>query len=261
MMALSQRLVSWTVVSKTGRPVVLMMGSSVDQREVGGRQLPKSTGRVACAQHVAGGPAEHQLAQPGVTVGAHDQQIRAVRCSLGKQDFAGVAVRLVDWLRLNGNAMSPQHRRRSVEISCRFLADRAEDHRSAPHRNGSASCRARAASREPFQPAMMLVAQVASEAFGGNIRTGTPAAVASCSTTCDPSSALRSEHQVHGARRLGQKPLRFTLGFLPYHAGSRAADALEGGLDPLLDLLVDLPLRLDQFGQHIGQRLRRRRSG
>jgi hypothetical protein len=80
------------------------------------------------AQHVAGGPAEHQLAQPGVTVGTDDQQIRAVRCSLGEQNLPRVAVRLVNGLRLHGGAMPPQHRGRSLEIARRFLANRAQDH-------------------------------------------------------------------------------------------------------------------------------------
>ena len=203
---------------------------------------------------MAGGPAEHQLAQPGVTVGAHDQQIRAVRCSLGKEDFAGVAVRLVDWLRLHGNAMSPQHRRRRVEIPRRFLADRAEDHplRTAQERQRfmQGACR--------LARAVPACDDARSHRLGGLRRQHQDRHARGHGELLDhmrPLIGLRSEHQVHGARRLGQKPLRFALGFLPYHAGSRAADALEGGLDPLLDLLVDLPLRLDQFGQHIGQRL------
>jgi hypothetical protein len=53
-----------------------------------------------------------------------------MRCSLGKQDLAGVAIRLIDRLRLHGSAMSPQHRRRSFEIPRRCLTDRAEIIRS-----------------------------------------------------------------------------------------------------------------------------------
>ena len=77
---------------------------------------------------MARGATEYHLAQPRVTVGAHDQQIRSVRRGLGQQDLARVAVRLVDPVKVNCQAMPPQHRRRGFKARCGLVADRAQHH-------------------------------------------------------------------------------------------------------------------------------------
>ena len=68
MTALSHRFASWTVVSNTGRSVVLLAAAFFGRDSL--RLAAEEHRERRLAQHVAGGPAEHQLAQPGVTVGA-----------------------------------------------------------------------------------------------------------------------------------------------------------------------------------------------
>jgi D-arabinose 1-dehydrogenase-like Zn-dependent alcohol dehydrogenase len=81
------------------------------------------------AQDVPGGAAEHQLAQPCVSVGAHDQQIRSLRRGLRQQDLAGIPVQFVHLVRLNGNIARGKDKEKLARTlgARRYLDSQADD--------------------------------------------------------------------------------------------------------------------------------------